>query len=198
MTSPRPHQLPEQARFYNNERLTIYVRPTSLKYVVTGDTSLPSYNRYKRTTPQRTDARPRLRAYPHRPRVEVNRGRTYDSTAKGCTKNCRGLISLSEEKQNRPYTWYSFRGSTHTMEVRIYTRHSPAGTYALCFYLCHSMYVRLWGKCSRRHNTSSKQHLSKPNVFADTFIVVALRWPFAVFCVFSISLVSSKRSFRSL
>ena len=40
--------------------------------------------------------------------------------------------------------------------------------------LCHSTSVRVWGERSRRHNRSSKQQQSRPNIFAVTVVVVPL------------------------
>ena len=56
--------------------------------------------------------------------------------------------------------------SLHDAELRVI---SPRASF-----LCRSTSVRLWGKRSRRHGNSSKQHQSQPNVFAVTVIVVAL------------------------
>ena len=63
------------------------------------------------------------------------------------------------------------------MKLGVITRRRAASIFAPCLFLHHSTSVRLWGKCSRRHNNSSMHQQSQPNTFAVTVIVVALGRP---------------------
>ena len=101
---------------------------------------------------------------------------------RGARRNLNGWVRLGGEMTKRTYTLhpelYVLTGWTHrgAPYPSGFTRRKAASTFApyLPIIVSVSFGVCLWAERFRRHNNSSKQQQSQPNIFAVAVTVVAL------------------------